>query len=206
MKALYGHVISLEIKSSTNDRVLCSTEVKLSPSIPWRPIGEVEVRLHSFSTSALDGGEWSNSWPGPRFTEEKNPGGTQGAFEHYGGEKSQATAENRTPDDPPRSLITTPVPVLRYIKQALCLSLTIWIPVKDVQLTINLVPYEPPTKQAPNQCSIVNNVSTECLNTAWRHFLFLHASWLCVTSLRRSLMRPSSQLQKHHTCYSSVSG
>jgi hypothetical protein len=32
--------------------------------------------------------------------------------------------------------------------------------------TINLVPYDPPTKQAPNQYSIVNNVSTECLNTA----------------------------------------
>lgn len=70
---------------------------------------------------------------------------------------------------------------------------------RDIQLTINLVPYNPPTKQAPNQHTIVNNVSTEYLNTAWRHFLFLHASWLCVTSLRRSLTRPSSQHQKKNT-------
>jgi len=149
MKALYGH-ISLEMNSLQQMTELCSMEVKLSPSMPWRPIGEVEGRLHSFLTSALDGGEWSNSRPGPRFTAGKNPGGTQSAFDHFGGEKFHATAENRIPDDLPRSLITIPAPVLCYIKQALCLSWTIWISLNDV-LTINLVPYDPPTKPAPNQ-------------------------------------------------------
>jgi hypothetical protein len=38
--------------------------VKLSLSTPRRHIGEVEVQLHSFLTSALDGGEWSSSSPG----------------------------------------------------------------------------------------------------------------------------------------------
>jgi hypothetical protein len=33
----------------------------LSHSTPWRQLGAVEVDLHSFLTSALDGGEWSLS-------------------------------------------------------------------------------------------------------------------------------------------------
>jgi len=59
-------------------------EVKLSPSMPWRPIGEVEVKLHSFLISVLDGGEWSNLRRGPCFTAGKNPGGTQSAFNILG--------------------------------------------------------------------------------------------------------------------------
>jgi hypothetical protein len=37
--------------------------VELSTT-PWRCIGGVEVRLHAFLTSALDGGDWSASRPG----------------------------------------------------------------------------------------------------------------------------------------------
>jgi hypothetical protein len=36
-------------------------------STTWRPVAGVEVYLHSFLTSAVDGGEWSTSRPG-RFT------------------------------------------------------------------------------------------------------------------------------------------
>jgi len=38
----------------------------------WRRIGGVEVHLHSFLTSALDGSEWSSSGPGS-FTAGKEP-------------------------------------------------------------------------------------------------------------------------------------
>jgi hypothetical protein len=44
--------------------------VKLSLSTPWRHTGRAEVLLHLFLTSTLDGGEWSNSFPG-RFTPGK---------------------------------------------------------------------------------------------------------------------------------------
>ena len=37
---------------------------KMLLSTPWRHIGRVEVQLHSFLTSVLDGGEWSTSHPG----------------------------------------------------------------------------------------------------------------------------------------------
>jgi hypothetical protein len=41
-------------------------------SVPWRLIGGVEVKLHTFLTSALVEGEWSTSHPG-RFTPRKEP-------------------------------------------------------------------------------------------------------------------------------------
>ena len=61
--------------------------VKLSLSTQWRHMEEVEVQFHSFLAVALDGDEWSMSYPGhftPRkemwalsqsgqFEEEKNP-------------------------------------------------------------------------------------------------------------------------------------
>jgi hypothetical protein len=37
-----------------------------------RRIGRVEVQIHSFLSSVLDGGEWSASWP-VRFTPRKEP-------------------------------------------------------------------------------------------------------------------------------------
>jgi len=37
---------------------------------PLRHIGGVEIQLHAFLTSALDGGEWSASRPG-RFTSQE---------------------------------------------------------------------------------------------------------------------------------------
>jgi hypothetical protein len=37
---------------------------------------------------------------------------------------------------------------------------------KRLKVTIHFVPYDAPTKQMPNQYSIVNNVPTECLNAA----------------------------------------
>jgi hypothetical protein len=42
---------------------------------PWRRLGERRYSSYSFSTSALDGGEWSASRPGHAFTPgERTPG------------------------------------------------------------------------------------------------------------------------------------
>jgi len=48
-------------------RVEVFTKVKLFLCTPWKHIMGVEVYLHLFLTSALDGGEWSASRAG-RFT------------------------------------------------------------------------------------------------------------------------------------------
>jgi hypothetical protein len=39
----------------------CQCKCKKRGTTPWRRIAEMEVQLHSFLTSALDGGEWSAS-------------------------------------------------------------------------------------------------------------------------------------------------
>jgi hypothetical protein len=39
-------------------------EVELALCMCWRHIEVVDVELHSFLTLALDGGEWSTSYPG----------------------------------------------------------------------------------------------------------------------------------------------
>jgi hypothetical protein len=44
------------------------TIVKQSRYTPWRRLGERMYSSYSFSTSALDGGEWSASRPGRAFT------------------------------------------------------------------------------------------------------------------------------------------
>jgi hypothetical protein len=51
--------------------------VKVKPSrfTPWRRLGREEYSSYSFTTSALDGGEWSASRPGRAFTPgERTPG------------------------------------------------------------------------------------------------------------------------------------
>jgi hypothetical protein len=49
--------------------------VKQSRYTPWRRLGGEEYSSYSFSTSALDGGEWSASRPGRAFTPcERTPG------------------------------------------------------------------------------------------------------------------------------------
>jgi hypothetical protein len=50
-------------------------KVKQSRYTPWRRLGGEEYSSYSFSTSALDGGEWSASRPGRSFTPgERSPG------------------------------------------------------------------------------------------------------------------------------------
>jgi hypothetical protein len=52
-----------------------SEKVKQSRYTPWRRLGGEEYSSYSFSTSALDGGEWLASRPGRAFTPgERNPG------------------------------------------------------------------------------------------------------------------------------------
>jgi hypothetical protein len=51
------------------------SKVKQSLYTPWRRLGERRYSSYSFSTSALDGGEWSASRPGRAFTPgERTPG------------------------------------------------------------------------------------------------------------------------------------
>jgi hypothetical protein len=51
-------------------------QVKLSRYTPWRRLGGEEYSTYSFSTSALDGGEWSASRPGRAFTPGERTHGT----------------------------------------------------------------------------------------------------------------------------------
>jgi hypothetical protein len=48
-------------------------KVKQSRYTPWRRLGERTYSSYSFSTSALDGGEWSASRPGRVFTPGEGP-------------------------------------------------------------------------------------------------------------------------------------
>jgi hypothetical protein len=53
----------------------CSKKVKVKQSryTPWRRLGGEEYSSYSFTTSALDGGEWSVSRPGRALPPEKGP-------------------------------------------------------------------------------------------------------------------------------------
>jgi hypothetical protein len=48
-------------------------KVKQSRYTPWRRLGERRYSSYSFSTSALDGGEWSASRPGRSLPQGKGP-------------------------------------------------------------------------------------------------------------------------------------
>jgi hypothetical protein len=51
----------------------CKVKVKQSRYTPWRRLGGEKYRSYSFSTSALDGGEWSASRPGRALPSGKGP-------------------------------------------------------------------------------------------------------------------------------------
>jgi hypothetical protein len=54
---------------------VCSKNVEQSLYTPWRRLGERRYSSYSFTTSALDGGEWSASRPGRAFAPgERTPG------------------------------------------------------------------------------------------------------------------------------------
>jgi hypothetical protein len=58
-----------------NPWVSHKVKVKQSRYTPWRRLGERKYSSYSFSTSALDGGEWSASRPGRAFPPgERTPG------------------------------------------------------------------------------------------------------------------------------------
>jgi hypothetical protein len=56
-----------------NLSVILEIKLKLCHYTPWRRLGERRCSSHSFSTSALDGGEWSASRPGRALVPEKGP-------------------------------------------------------------------------------------------------------------------------------------
>jgi hypothetical protein len=49
-------------------------KVKQSRYTPWRRLGERRYSSYSFTTSALDGGEWSASRPAELYPRERTPG------------------------------------------------------------------------------------------------------------------------------------
>jgi hypothetical protein len=53
--------------------VLAPNYKKQSLYTPWRRLGGEEVYSYSFTTSALDGGEWSTSRPGRSLPPGKGP-------------------------------------------------------------------------------------------------------------------------------------
>jgi hypothetical protein len=70
---------NLCVQTSSEAHPACYTmgkKVKQSRCTPWRRLGGDEVySSYSFSTSALDGGEWSASHPGRALTPgERTPG------------------------------------------------------------------------------------------------------------------------------------
>jgi hypothetical protein len=51
----------------------CPSKVKQSRFTPWRRLGERMYSSYSFTTTALDGGEWSASRPGCALPPGKGP-------------------------------------------------------------------------------------------------------------------------------------
>jgi hypothetical protein len=50
-----------------------TSKVKQSDYTPWKLLGGEECSSYSFTTSALDGGEWSESRPGRALPPGKGP-------------------------------------------------------------------------------------------------------------------------------------
>ena len=128
------HVSRLRVK------VIIPTDQKVtvkSLSTPQMHTWGVEVYLHSFLTSATDGGEWVNFTPLPRYTTGKTSlpieqeagwspepryplnrrlGGPQSrSWKFWRTEKSLVTMGIRTPDHPARSLVTKLNALLRLL-------------------------------------------------------------------------------------------
>jgi hypothetical protein len=96
--------------------------VKHSRYMPWRRLGERLYSSYSFSTSALDGGEWLASRPGHAFTPgEKIPGThwTGGWVGPRAGLNIEATRKILCPrrESNPDSLVVQPV-VRHYTARA----------------------------------------------------------------------------------------
>jgi hypothetical protein len=74
------------------DLIIKYVKVKQSRYTPWRRLGERRYSSYSFTTSALDGGEWSASRPGrslprgkdPRYPLYRRLGGPQSRSGHRG--------------------------------------------------------------------------------------------------------------------------
>jgi hypothetical protein len=87
---------------------------KLSHHTPWRRLGERMYSSYSFSTSALDGGEWSASRPNralapgkdPRYPLYRRLGGPESRSGHRGYKKILSPLpgiESQSPGRPTRS-------------------------------------------------------------------------------------------------------
>jgi hypothetical protein len=60
-------------KRNVSYQMTINVKVKPSRYTPWRRLGERKYRSYSFTTSALDGGEWSASRPGRALPPGKGP-------------------------------------------------------------------------------------------------------------------------------------
>jgi hypothetical protein len=61
------------IKTQIRKTILIKSRVKPSRYTPWRRLGERRYSSYSFTTSALDGGEWSASRPDRALPPGKGP-------------------------------------------------------------------------------------------------------------------------------------
>jgi hypothetical protein len=69
---LYKHMNAIwNLHNAFNCCFRCVSKVKLYT--PWRRLGGEEYSSYSFTTSALDGGEWSESRPGSALPPRKGP-------------------------------------------------------------------------------------------------------------------------------------
>jgi hypothetical protein len=56
-------IITPKWQTPRNTQLACTFRIKQSRYTPWRRLGERRHSSYSFTTSALDGGEWSASCP-----------------------------------------------------------------------------------------------------------------------------------------------
>jgi hypothetical protein len=70
----WNSVFSRFIQDMTLVKVMVKFSLCLTKNQAMKRIGGVEVYLHTFLTSALDGGEWSASRPGLFTPRERDPG------------------------------------------------------------------------------------------------------------------------------------
>jgi hypothetical protein len=69
----FSHSYQLFTKIVIYIYIYISKKIKQSLYTPWRRLGESRYSSYSFTTSALDGGEWSASRPGRAVPPGKGP-------------------------------------------------------------------------------------------------------------------------------------
>jgi hypothetical protein len=72
VRAVVGYRMMRHKSKEIGELEMVNVKVKVTEHHAMKPYGEMEVELHAFLTSAVDGGEWLVSCP-RRFTPGKEP-------------------------------------------------------------------------------------------------------------------------------------